>query len=203
VRGRGRGDAFADAPRSATIAGMTIRVSFVAVWLFAIGCRADDDHGIVEVELQGSADVFMGTERITAMVDYLDCLTAYYEDNADATQAGGSGVFDDWKGQLCDMGIDAAVDCDVATIEQSGTGRLTITYDVRGGLSGRRLAIGPLPTARTADCSGGLQPEIRLSSASAIVGRIGGASAWHSDTFSSNQAVVGQGAPITVDVVAN
>jgi hypothetical protein len=185
------------------MAGMTIRLHFVVALFLASACKPDDGHGIVEVQLQGSTDVFMGTDQVTAMVDYLDCLTAYYEDNPDATQEGGSDVFDDWKGRLCDMDIDSAVDCDVATIEQSGTGRLTISYDVRGGISGRRLAIGPLPTAGTADCSGGLQPEIRLSSTSAVVGRVAGTSAWHSDTFSSNQAVVGQGAPIVVDVVAN
>lgn len=182
---------------------MTIRARFVVAGLLAIGCKADDDYGIVEVQLQGPADVFSGTDRITAMTDYLDCLTAFYEDNPGETQEGGSPVFDDWTGRLCDMGIDSPVDCEVAAIEQSGTGRLTISFDVRGNLSGRRIAIGPLPTAETAGCSGGQQAEIRLSSTSAVVGRAGGTSTWHSDTFSSNQAVVGQGAPITVDVVAN
>jgi hypothetical protein len=175
----------------------------VAAAFVAMACQGDDDHGIVEVELHGPADAFAGTDRITVQVDYLECLTAFYEDNPDETQAGGSGVFDEWKGRLCDVGISMAIDCDVALIEQADSSRLTIAYDVDGDLAGRRLPVGPLPTAATAGCSSSTPAEIRLASTSAVVGDAMGSAIWHSDTFSSNRAIVDQGAPILVDVVAN
>jgi hypothetical protein len=171
--------------------------------LLATGCNADDGYGIVQIQLQGTSDVFAGTDQITVAVDYLECLSQFYEDNPEEAQEGGSGVFEDWEGKLCDQDISPPLDCDVASIEQGGTTKLTVAYDVHGDVAGRRLAVGPLPTEETADCSGGEVPEIRIAATSAVVGRVDGTSLWHAEAFSSTQAVVDQGAAITVDVAAN
>ena len=180
-----------------------MRHRIVASLCFALGCSADDGYGIVQLQLQGPSEVFGQTNRIVASLDYLECLTQFYEENPDETQEGGSEVFDEWKGKLCDGDIKSPVDCEVASIEQGGTNKLTIAFEVSGDVSGRRLALGPLPDEQTAGCAGDTRAEIRIAATSAVVGMVDSTTIWHAETFSANQAIVGQGAPITIDVAAN
>jgi hypothetical protein len=178
-----------------------------------LACGSDDDderHGIVKLELQPAQpvsdtfpDPFAGTVQIVATVQYGDCLTAYYADDADRRFDGeiGSALVEEWIDRLCDEAIDLEmpIDCTVARIDQhldGGPAQLEVGYAVTGDLAGRQLAVGPLPNETEARCPGGALPEVHVGAVRGLDGA--GVLLWQGQSVSQTDAVVDQGAAVTI-----
>lgn len=137
----------------------------------ASGCEwfaNEGAHGIARVELRADTpDVeqsFAQTERVAIVARYDDCLRDFYAREPEWTFDGdeGEGLFDgvalDWYSTLCDGDwLDAPIPCEVFTVEQTfGEPAILVNeYRVDPPLDRGQLAVGPLPSARLADCAAG------------------------------------------------
>jgi hypothetical protein len=113
----------------------------------------------------------------------------------------GEPIFQDWMDGLCPNDDDAFLDCSVVSITQdldTGVPKLTVIYDVGGEIEGGVLRMGPFPTTETAQCQDGVLAEVRLGTAAVKGYDPMGNEVWETETSSPTEAVVGQGAPITI-----
>lgn len=164
--------------------------------LCAVGCggASDDGSGVVKVEFKrGDATPPIAANSMVAVsLEYGECLLDYYETNPDARQDGvdGQAEFDDWLGRLCEPQSGFA-SCEVVSIEQNleiQRPRLRVEYEIDGELEDRLLLVGPFPTSDTADCDNGLSATVRFGSVEGLT----------VETFNPSEAVVNQGAAISI-----
>jgi hypothetical protein len=184
----------------------------------ATGGSSGLTHGIVQLEFhrgESQPDTpFPGTTRIVATMEYLECLSAFYDQNPALRQEGpdGAKIFgsaalggEGWLERLCTPLVDVQIDCEVVEIDQrlEVIEQLTVVYAVSGEIEGGRIAFGPLPTAELAQCEAGLDPRIRVSSNGAVKGTTDdGTVVWETEAFSPAEAITNQGAPIRIAAAA-
>ena len=175
-------------------------------------------HGFVQLRLaraeSATEDPFVGTAQVIAVLQYAECLTAFYDANPDLRQEGaeGAAIFggealggEGWLDRLCSPAIVGHIDCTVEAIVQDlgATKRLTVVYTVSGPIEDGLLLFGPLPTVDTAMCDGDLLPSVRVASTDAVTGNAeNGTQLWGTESFSPPEAVTNQGAPIQIHAVA-
>lgn len=173
-----------------------MRWILAATLVLVMACGNDDEYGVVELEFHAGSAASDGQAEVAATVQYLECLTAFYDEHMDLRQSGAEGesIFADWKGRLCD---ESSVDCEVTAITQTLDGTisvLTVEYATTASIDRGTLVVGPLPTTDTAGCTA----EVHLRS---VVGRdAAGSNVWTVESFSASDAVVGQGAPISITI---
>jgi len=164
--------------------------------VLVLACSNDDEYGVVELEFTGRSAASAGTVEVAATMQYLDCLVGFYDGHPELRQDGteGASIFAEWEGRLCDG---SSVSCSSVEISQNldvPVPVLTVEYAVSGDVDGRGVQVGPFPTSDTAGC----QAEVHMRS---VVGRNAeGVGVWTVESFSSADAVVGQGAPISVTI---
>lgn len=189
-----------------------------------VGCADDPEvltHGSIAFEFRRgesqSDNPFLGTVTVVATMEYLECLSAFYEANPGLRQEGmeGSEIFgsrelggEGWSDRLCDSNLTSMqAKCTIVEMRQQldVVQQLTITYQIQtDNLEGLRLAFGPIPTAETADCDAGLDPRMRVGSNGAIKGQDGSENTvWETEAFQPAEAVVNQGAPIRIAAARN
>ncbi|HWB80586.1 MAG TPA: hypothetical protein VG755_36730 [Nannocystaceae bacterium] len=175
-------------------------------------------HGFVQLRLaraeSATEDPFVGTAQVIAVLQYAECLTAFYDANPNLRQDGpdGAAIFggdelggEGWLDRLCSPAIVGHVDCSVDAIVQDlgATKRLTVVYTVSGPIEDGLLLFGPLPTEATAMCDGGVQPIVRVASTDAVTGNAeNGTQLWGTESFSPSEAVTNQMSPIQIHAVA-
>lgn len=175
-------------------------------------------HGFVQLRLRSAEsatdDPFAGTAQVIAVLQYADCLSAFYDANPNLRQEGpdGAAIFggdelggEGWLDRLCSPAIVGHIDCTVEAIVQelTATQRLTVVYTVSGPIEDGLLLFGPLPTADTAMCDGGLAPTVRVASTDAVTGNAeNGTQLWGTESFSPSEAATNQMSPIQIHAVA-
>jgi hypothetical protein len=183
-----------------------------------VGCADDPEpltHGSIAFEFRRGEsqedNPFLGTVTVIATMDYQECLSEFYDANAGMRQEGveGAEIFgkrdlggEGWTDRLCDTDLTSMqAKCEVIEMRQQLdiVKQLTITYQIQtDNLEGLRLAFGPIPTAETADCQGGLDPRMRVAP-SAVKGQDGSENPiWDTEAFQPQEAVTNQGAPIRI-----
>ena len=192
-------------------------LSCFATWSTACGPDPEPlTHGTIALEFHRGesqpASPFPGTVKVIATMEYLECLTAFYDANPGLRQEGpdGAEVFgkkdlggEGWTDRLCDSKRTAMqAKCEILEIRQQldVVKQLTITYQIQqDNLEGLRLLFGPIPTTETAECDGGLDSRMRVGSNGAIKGQdSSGNTVWETEAFSPAEALTDQGAPIRI-----
>lgn len=183
-----------------------------------VGCAEDPEvltHGSIAFEFHRGesqeSNPFLGTVIVVASMDYQECLSNFYDANPGMRQEGveGAEIFggrdlggEGWTDRLCDTErTSMQAKCTVVGMRQQleNVKQLQVTYQIEtDNLENLRLAFGPIPTAETAECEGGLDPRVRVSP-SAVKGEDASENTiWDSETFTPPEAVVNQGAPIRI-----
>jgi hypothetical protein len=191
-------------------------LSCVAILLTA--CAKDPEpltHGTVALEFhrgESQADnPFLGTATVQVTMEYLECLSAFYDANPSMRQEGpdGAEVFgskelggEGWTDRLChDKRTDQQAKCSILEIDQKleVVKQLTITYQLeQDNLEGARLLFGPIPTDETAECEAGLDARMRIG-VNGAKGKDGSDNTiWDTEAASPNEVITDQGAPIRI-----
>src|SRR5262245_12891978 len=116
---------------------------------FGLGDDGGDDddlrHGIVQFEFhRGESqpdNPFVGTTAVAITMQYLECLSTFYDENPALRQEGPEGVAifgpmteggEGWLDRLCDPTlVERAARCEVRRIDQDVEGeQLTVVYDI-------------------------------------------------------------------------
>jgi hypothetical protein len=190
--------------------------------LFAVvlsACGSDDGgipdegtlrNGVVKLQfLRGVQDEnpFLPGMQVSVAMVYGECLVDYYVQHSDMRQDGVEGEPDfaglelggeGWMDRLCDETSQHA-DCEVLSIEQQLdeiAPKLTVTYSVSGDLEGRQLRVGPFPKPETAACTNGEAATVRVGNVSGL--DAAGDVVWTMESFDPDDAIVGQGAAISI-----
>ena len=196
-----------------------MRTGFAFVTLLGLtslaGCtpEEEEDFGTVRIEmapLAGKSEMFTGTTKIVATVQYETCLQEFYLSKQPTYQQDGpdgAKVFEDWAGRLC-TDFDKLPDCEVTSIEQlliesSNVFSLRVTYKINdpSTIAYREVHVGPLPVEGFADCGDGQRPRVELQGSGLAGYDANDQPLWRISTLpGSNVAVANQGAPLRVEL---
>ncbi len=175
-------------------------------------------HGYVKLELlrgQSQADdPFVGTATVIAVLQYRECLGAFYDGHPELRQDGteGAAVFggselggEGWLDRLCTPMLDSQLPCTVEAIVQDVdiVDQLTVVYQVSGALEGGVLLFGPLPNEALAECVGGVLPVVAPAGSGALRGNAdNGAQIWGTESYSPAEVATNQAAPLQIFAAA-
>jgi hypothetical protein len=127
------------------------------------------------------ASLLEKTDRLLIAMDYGECLQDYYESHPEEQQYGeqGPAVFggaamggEGWLDLLCSPLFGTHAPCTTVFVTQrfDTVRNLTVTYESLADIGTMPLLFGPIPTAETAGCAGGLQPMMELNDTTLVRG---------------------------------
>ena len=175
-----------------------------------VGCggatNPDDGHDVVELQI-GIADgqpgdLFAGTARVEASLDYGDCLRGFYRtEGATYVIDGpvGIDIFRDWETRLCGADApEAAAPCEGVTITQD-VEHLGVDYDVERIAENHQLAFGPVPGEALAGCA----PVMQVDGEHTLTGfDVNGEPLWITASWQPAEAASGDRQAIRISAAA-
>lgn len=195
------------AMRSRLSAHRALPLAAICAPLLLGACAPDEpsDWGYVKLQFQKgdqSESPYPGTAEVTVTVQYLTCLSDFFDAKPQYRMDGvdGGDVYYEWQDRLCsiDNSGHPEVECQVKDMiqrvgEDAGDANtLQIVYTAMGPVQDNVVLIGPLPTEELAGCV----PVVRVIGASGANGS--GTQIWRHQSFPEPQAATGQRLPMRV-----